>query len=276
MLDPRRRLLAVAVLLLVTTGTTACGSGASPDATASTGPTASPPPSAEPSESAQEPSADPPPVATPPAPAPSPAFDRARLSIDDPTSIWVVTDKLRPLNPLDYVPGDLVDAAVPYVSNPQMRAEAAAAISAMFAAATAEGAGVLQIQNAYRSFSLQTSVHDRLVASLGAAAADAQSARPGFSEHQTGLTADVVGASGECSIDQCFGQTPEGLWIAANSWRFGYIVRYPEGKQDVTGYIYEPWHVRYVGTDLAREMHDRGITTLEEFFELPAAPDYAG
>src|SRR5690606_15597257 len=104
--------------------------------------------------------------------------------------------------------------------------------------------------------------------------AQAQSARPGYSEHQTGLTADLVGRPAACSIQICFGDTPQGQWIAKNGWRFGFVVRYPEGKTDVTGYIYEPWHVRYVGTYLSTEMHDTGILTLEEFFGLPPAPDY--
>jgi len=213
---------------------------------------------------------------TTPTPTPTvPAFDRAAHSVDDPASIWVVVDKLRPLNPKDYVPA-LVSANVPHISAPLMREEAARAIEAMFAASAAEGAGALQIQNSYRSFSVQTNTHDRLVAQLGEAKADAQSARPGYSEHQTGLVADVAALPSRCDIAQCFGQTPQGVWLAANSWRFGFILRYPADKTAVTGYIYEPWHFRYVGVELATEMHEKGISTLEEFFGLPAAPDYAG
>lgn len=210
------------------------------------------------------------------APAPSPTFDKARFPTDDPTSLWVVNDKLRPLNPVDFVPTDLVAAAVPAISNGLMRQEAASAIATMFAAAAAEGAGAMAIQNAYRSYSVQTTVHDRLVAQLGAEKADAQSARPGYSEHQTGLSADVVSQPQVCSIQACFADTPQGKWLAANGWRFGFVIRYPAGGTAVTGYIFEPWHVRYVGIDLATEMHDTGVLTLEEFFGLPPAPDYAG
>jgi D-alanyl-D-alanine carboxypeptidase len=202
-------------------------------------------------------------------------FDKGRYSIDDPTSLWVVNDKLRPLNPIDYVPADLVTPKVPFISSPLMRAEAAAAIEQLFAASVAEGAGPMQIQNAYRSFAVQTTVHNRLVAQLGKEKAQAQSARPGYSEHQTGLTADVVGIPAVCSIAQCFGTTAQGTWLAANAWRFGFVIRYPEGKQQVTGYIYEPWHIRYVGVALATEMHETSVATLEEFFGLPPAPDYA-
>lgn len=202
-------------------------------------------------------------------------FNKKQLSIDHAGSIWVVSNKLRQLNPLDYLPPDLVAAKVHYVSNPQMRAEAAAHLEAMFAAVVAAGAGELQIQNAYRSYALQVSVHSRLVASLGEASADAQSARPGYSEHQTGLAVDVTTRPERCSIQACFGSTAQGQWLAANSYRFGFILRYPADKAAITGYIYEPWHFRYVGIALGTEMHAVGVTTLEEFFGLPAAPDYA-
>ena len=202
-------------------------------------------------------------------------FDKTRLSIDDPNSIWIVGNKLRQLSPANYAPTDLVTVKVHYISNPLMRAEAAAALETMFAASVAEGAGELQIQNAYRSYNVQVRVHDSWVARIGQAKADAQSARPGYSEHQTGLTLDITSRPETCSIQACFGQTPQGQWLAANAYRFGYILRYPADKTPITGYIYEPWHFRYVGVELATEMHDTGVTTLEEFFGLPPAPDYA-
>lgn len=202
-------------------------------------------------------------------------FDKDRYSIDDPTSVWVINDKLRPLNPIDYAPTDMVSAPVRHISTPLMRPEAAAAIAEMFAASVAEGAGEMQIQNSYRSYSTQVSTHQYWVNQLGQAGADAQSARAGYSEHQTGWTADVAAYPSKCNIQECFGQTPQGIWLAENAWRFGFVIRYPQGKTDITGYIYEPWHVRYVGTYLSTEMHNTGIETLEEFFGLPPAPDYA-
>lgn len=211
-----------------------------------------------------------------PTPTPTPSFDMTRFSVDAADSIWVVVNKLRPLGPADYEASDLVTVNVPYVSNPLMRAEAATALEQMFAAGVAEGSGGLQVQNAYRSFATQTSVHTRLVAQLGQTAARAQSAQPGYSEHQTGLSLDIVGSPASCSIEACFGQTTQGVWLAANAWRYGYVLRYPADKTPITGYIYEPWHFRYVGVELATEMHETGVTTLEEFFGLPAAPDYAG
>ena len=225
---------------------------------------------------------DPAPVPTPkPAPAPSPppgdpAFDSSRYSIDDPASLWVVANKLRPLSPGLFVPPDLVVAGVPFISNPYLRSDAAIAIAEMFAAAAAEGAGAMQIQNAYRSYDTQVRVYGGWVSRVGQATADAQSARPGHSEHQTGLGVDITSLPERCSIEECFGETAQGAWLAGNAWRFGFILRYPADKTAVTGFIYEPWHFRFVGTDLSTEMRERGITTLEEFFGLPAAPNYAG
>ena len=106
------------------------------------------------------------------------------------------------------------------------------------------------------------------------ASADDESARPGFSEHQTGLAVDVGMANATCEVDQCFGATPAGKWVAANGYKYGFIVRYPQGLSDITGYEYEPWHLRYVGVGLATEMHNKAVQTLEQFFDLPAATDY--
>ncbi len=211
------------------------------------------------------------------APTPQPEkpkafFNRSARSIDDPASIWVVNNKLRPLAPIDYAPADLVQANVP--GSAPMRAEAAAAMEQMFAAASAEAGLTLVVQNAYRSYATQVSLHERLVGQLGRERARAQSAMPGYSEHQTGLTADIMAANGACTIQECFATTPEGQWLAENAWRFGYHLRYPQGATDVTGYIFEPWHYRYVGLDLAAELRATGTPTLEEFFGLPPAPDY--
>lgn len=187
----------------------------------------------------------------------------------------MVVDKLRPLNPKDYVPADLVQTPVAHANPPALRAEAADAMVAMFAAAKAEGAGGMQLQSAYRSYTTQVVVYNRYVSQVGQAGADAQSARPGFSEHQTGLAADISSLPATCVLAACFGDTPQGTWLVANAYRFGYLLRYPADKVAVTGYMYEPWHFRYIGAALATEMHDEGVTTLEEFFGLPPAPDYA-
>lgn len=223
---------------------------------------------------AVHPSTSPEPSPSPSAPPPPPSFDKAALSIDDPNSLWVVANKLRPLSPHTFAPADLVTARVPYEANATLRAEAAAALEQMFAAAIAEGAGQLMVQNAYRSYETQVGLHNRLVNQLGKERARAQSAVPGHSEHQTGLSADIMSSPQHCSIAACFGETVAGRWLADNAPRFGFVLRYPAEKTPITGYVYEPWHFRYVGTALAAEMKLVGAATLEEFFGLPAAPDY--
>jgi D-alanyl-D-alanine carboxypeptidase len=225
-----------------------------------------PAPEASDSTTPTEQAAPRPAPAAAPAPAAVDTFDRAAHSIDDPASIWVVVNKLRPLNPQDYVPADLVDVPVAHTWDPLLREEASDAIVTMFDAASSEAGLALASNSAYRSYSAQQNIYD---------GDDLSTARPGFSEHQTGLVMDVGAESGECSLLQCFGETEEGIWLRDNAHRFGFILRYPADKTPVTGYEYEPWHFRYVGLDLANEMHERGVTTLEEFFGLPPAPDYA-
>jgi D-alanyl-D-alanine carboxypeptidase len=228
--------------------------------------------SSGPSTAATEPPR-PSPSATPVA-APAPTFDREAHSIDDPNSIWVVVDKLRPLTPTDYIPNDLVEVPVAFANPPALRHEASGAVVALFAAFTAETGLALQSQSAYRSFEAQTRVYNGDIATLGQTGADLSTARPGTSEHQTGLTIDISAQPGQCSLSACFGDTPHGQWLAVNAWRFGFLLRYPADKVEITGYEFEPWHFRYIGIPLATEMHDTGVSTLEEFFGLPAAPSY--
>jgi zinc D-Ala-D-Ala carboxypeptidase len=201
-------------------------------------------------------------------PPPPPSFDRGLRSIDDPDSTWVVVNKLRPLQPLGYAPADLVDIG----GGLQLRAEAAQAVAALRAEAAAAGLGV-EVQSAYRPFERQEGLFRNSMARFGVDGAELRSARPGFSEHQTGLAVDVGG--GGCDIERCFGDTAEGRWVVANAHRTGFLVRYPAGSEQITGYQYEPWHLRYVGPELATEMHETGVLTLEEFFGLPPAPQYA-
>ena len=212
------------------------------------------------------------PSSTPtPTPTPTPTFPLDQYSIDDPTSPWLVVNKLRPLNPQDYAPPDLVALNV---VDGQLRAEAAGQMQALLAAYTAETGLQMRSVSTYRSYDRQVTVYNGWVSSLGQEGADLTSARPGFSEHQTGWAMDLGAVPAQCDLDQCFGQTTQGLWLAAHSWEYGFIVRYPDGYTPITGYEYEPWHMRYVGVGLATEMHNTGVMTLEEMFGLPAAPTY--
>jgi D-alanyl-D-alanine carboxypeptidase len=207
-----------------------------------------------------------------------PGFDKTQYSIDDPNSIWVVANKLRPLNPKTYKPSDLifpkVPTRVPGNESMQIRKVVGDALVAMFADAKQEKDFSLMLSSGFRSYSYQVNLYGSYVKRDGQAAADTYSARPGYSEHQTGLAADITTTSHKCELEACFGDTPEGEWLAANAYKYGFILRYPADKVSVAGYEYEPWHFRYVGKELAAEMHREGIKTLEEFFSLPAAPDY--
>jgi D-alanyl-D-alanine carboxypeptidase len=153
-----------------------------------------------------------------------------------------------------------------------LRQAAADALVMMFQAAKDTGVD-LMLASGYRSYTDQVSVYNSYVAQSGTAQADTFSARPGHSEHQTGLAADIEPVSRTCEVDQCFESTKEGQWLAANSYRFGFIIRYQKNTEDLTGYEYEPWHVRYVGADLAGQIKQSG-QTLEQFFGLPAFTNY--
>lgn len=207
------------------------------------------------------------------------SFNKQQYSITDPTSIWIVVDKLRILNPKTYAPSDLVVPNIPLRSNitsteKYVRAETADALQKMAAAASAQGI-TLNLQSGYRSYEFQFSLYGSYVSRDGQVQADTYSARPGYSEHQTGWAADLGGISTPgCNVEECYADTPEGKWLAAHAWEYGFIIRYPQGMTDVTGYTYEPWHVRYIGTELSSEMHKQGILTLEQFFGLPNAPTY--
>ena len=201
-------------------------------------------------------------------------FDRSAHSIDDPMSIWVVSNKQRALQPVDFAPTDLVTPeGVENEFAQPLRAPAARAVEALVGAAAGDGIDV-RIISAYRDYATQVALYDGYVARDGQEAADTYSARPGHSEHQTGLAVDFDD-HGACYLAACFGETPAGLWLAEHAAEHGFVVRYPEGAQEVTGFVAEPWHFRYVGPELALRMQDQGIATLEEFFELPSAPGYA-
>ncbi len=199
-----------------------------------------------------------------------PGFDKKKFSVNESSSLWVVVNKGRIL-PVAYVPVNLSTPNVAlrtYASDPEMqlRKEASVALEKMFSEAA--GSGIkLRLASGYRSYSEQVSVYASEVKNSGQVAADRESARPGHSEHQTGLAADVEPLNRVCELNQCFENTPEGKWLSANSYKYGYIIRYTKNDEGLTGYKYEPWHIRYLGNDLAAEIH-RNNQTLEQFFNL--------
>ncbi len=207
-------------------------------------------------------------------PPPAPTFDKKLYSLTDPTSQWVVVDKLRPLNPKQYQPTTLRTPNIKVESGDmQVNDLTATGLEEMASAAATEGIN-LMVVSAYRSYTEQVTIYNSMVRGYGQAEADRQSARPGYSEHQSGWAVDLGAASGKCRIDPCFADTPEGKWLATNAYKYGFIIRYPSDKEQITGYNYEPWHVRFVGKELSTEMHRTGTQTLEEFFNLPAAANY--
>lgn len=195
-------------------------------------------------------------------------FDKKSHSLTDPASSWVIVNRQRPLRP-DHQPPDLVNPNVlKRTDKPpeelQLRREAAAQLELLFR--EAQQAGVpLMLGSGFRSYSLQAFYYENYVKTAGQTEADRVSARPGTSEHQAGLAADISGPSGQCYLESCFETQPEAIWLAQHAQDYGFIIRYPKGKEAITGYSYEPWHVRYVGKELAQEI-SRRQTTLEEFF----------
>jgi D-alanyl-D-alanine carboxypeptidase len=189
-----------------------------------------------------------------------------------------VVNKQRPLTPVTYKPATLIAPKTKGLSfNPYsrlLRKEASYAATELAIAMNEAGQGVLLIQSAYRSYSEQTAIHNKMVKSYGLQKGEAVAARPGYSEHQTGLAMDVSARGQGCRIRVCFGQTKAGIWLAGNAYKYGFIVRYPDGATPITGYQYEPWHMRYVGVFLATKMKKKNIHVLEKYFKLPPAPNY--
>nr|WP_079529291.1 M15 family metallopeptidase [Halobacillus hunanensis] len=188
--------------------------------------------------------------------------------VNEPKSMHVVVNKHRKL-PDGYTPPDLVVPEVPFYftefhPKKQMRKEAARALEELFAAASQDGIDLVAASG-YRSYERQKSIYQQNVAERGEKEANQFSAKPGTSEHQTGLAMDVTSAQMAFKLKQSFRQTDEGEWLAEHAHEYGFIIRYPKGKSDITGYSYEPWHLRYVGTDISTEIHKQE-ETLEEFF----------
>lgn len=192
------------------------------------------------------------------------------------TSNTVLVNKTTPLNPADYAPSDLVaisSVGVPSANGHSMRAEPAGKLKEMADAAKADG-HTLDGTSAYRDYALQTELYNADVAANGQEAADKQTAKPGTSEHQTGLAVDISAAGVGCALEECFGDTDAGKWLAEHSWEYGFILRYAQGATGTTGYDYEPWHFRYIGVADAKAYHEAKATTLESYLgaSAPAAP----
>ncbi len=166
--------------------------------------------------------------------------------------------------PATYVPPDLVTlpTSAHVRAGVQMRREPAQALLALLQAAEIEGQQLIAISG-YRSYEEQQAVLDQEIKTFGPAQAQRQVAPPGHSEHQVGVSVDVLSERDPNDLTSSFGDSPEGRWLAAHSPRLGFVVSYPAGKETVTGYIYEPWHVRYVGFPWAQQITASGLTVTE-------------
>lgn len=202
-------------------------------------------------------------------------FNRLEDNIDEndyvtnPSAYDVLVNKSRNLSS-DYIPEDLevLDDIPTILQNPevnQLRSVAHEALKELFKAAKKEKSYLLYARSGYRSYNTQYALYNAYISNHGQEAADKYSARPGQSEHQTGLAMDITCGAMNYQLDDSFGETEEGKWVSENAHRFGFIIRYPKGKESITGYSYEPWHLRYVGDSLAQEIYETGLT-LEEYF----------
>lgn len=179
------------------------------------------------------------------------------------------TERLRLVNkqyglPKTYRSSQLVPLTIPTVyakgsERTLMAAEAAHALARLYYDGRKQG-HTLYTLSAYRSYSTQQSIYTYWVNTRGTTYASLYVARPGHSEHQTGLAVDMTSQRMQLGLAASFDQTPEGRWMLANAHRYGFIIRYPKGKEAVTGYNYEPWHLRYVGVKEATTMKQNNWT----------------
>lgn len=162
-----------------------------------------------------------------------------------------------------YIQGILIvnkTYGLPEDYNPGLDPEAESAFNTLSEAAANQGLDIY-LSSGFRSYETQVRIYESYVDSYGKESADTFSARPGYSEHQTGLVIDVN------TIDDSFAGTPEAEWLAKHAHEYGFIIRYPKGKESITGYKYEPWHIRYLGVEKATEVYNSGLT-LEEFLGI--------
>ena len=178
------------------------------------------------------------------------------VNIENPEEITVLVNKYHKLSS-DYVPSDLETISTKYNQgfNNKMRKVAREAFEKMCEAALNDNITIYS-GSAYRSYSYQQTLYNRYVNNNGFDAAETFSARAGYSEHQTGLATDVMNKQ----LDFISKNDKEYTWLINNSYKYGFILRYPEGKEKITGYMYEEWHFRYVGVEIAKEIVDLGIT----------------
>ncbi len=188
------------------------------------------------------------------------------LPHQDPTDLLLLVNKYNkaPAVPITLVKPNVTPTTPSKAENIYMRPEAAAALESLFEAAAEDGL-ILYATSGFRSYSTQKAIFDRKLETMSERAANASVAKAGYSEHQTGLAMDIEGQTTlGTGLTEQFGESPEGIWVAEHCHEYGFIIRYPEGKTKITGYIYEPWHLRYVGKEHAQRITELGVT-FEEY-----------
>ncbi|AZB43200.1 D-alanyl-D-alanine carboxypeptidase family protein [Bacillus sp. FJAT-42376] len=190
--------------------------------------------------------------------------------IKNPENILVLANKHYTL-PGDYEPNDLVVPNVPFsfgnadIPQKYVRKEAAEALESLFSSAKDNDIELFAVSG-YRSYKRQEGIFRQEIADKGEKRAEEAVALPGQSEHQTGLAMDISSRSVNLELTKEFGETAEGKWVRENAYKFGFIIRYLNDKENITEYMYEPWHLRYVGKETAGILHEKNLT-LEEYFE---------
>ena len=195
-------------------------------------------------------------------------------SADD-ADLWKIANKSRAFANPRYQPSDLRIVSVPTLpgrgqDERSLRAVLMPDLERLVAAARAAGV-TLRVGSGYRSYTTQASLFASYARRHGEAEASRFSSRPGHSEHQSGLAVDFAGTDQTCWVDDCFEQTAAGKWLATHAHEYGFILRYPKGKEPITGYQYEPWHFRYVGRELAGALHQSGLTMEEAWSYIEKA-----
>ena len=187
------------------------------------------------------------------------------LDFNDVYDKYVIVNKKHSVSS-SYVPKNLTTPNVSRRGELLMTSEAAKALEKMFAAAKKDGVTLVG-GSGYRSYATQQSTYNYWVSVYGRSTADTISARAGYSEHQTGLAIDISDASGANYLSTSFENTAEGKWLRKHAHEYGFVLRYLKGKESITGYAYEPWHFRYIGTEYAKKIYNNGnYYTLEEYF----------
>lgn len=227
------------------------------DPTATSAPTSSPIPTATPTPS--------------PSPTPIPTVPAAPVSVNtDLDTYTFLVNREYPLSE-SYVPKDLTTPNIPFsfsdksLDKRKLRTVAADALEELYQAALSEEGLKIYGVSGYRSYDRQYDIYGTNLINKGLIHTNSYSAAPGTSEHQSGLAIDVSCSSIGYALINSFATTAEGKWLKENCWRFGFILRYPKDKEDITGYAYEPWHIRYVGVPLAYYLYTNNLT-LDEYY----------